>query len=649
VTTSSIRAGLGMGLAALLCATALVAAAPDEEATAAAPDIVQAPVADLSDTADLEAFIDGMMAAHMPSRKIPAATIAIVKDGELLFAKGYGFADRETRTPVEADRTLFRPGSISKLFTWTAVMQLAERGQLDLDADVNTYLKTFQIPATYPEPVTMKNLLTHTPGFEEGAVGYLFVKDASGLIPMREALAAHIPERVRPPGTWASYSNWGAALAGLIVENVSGMPFADYIDKNIFQPLDMKRSTFKEPLPENLAPDMEVSYRRKNGRYMPEPFEFISNFGPAGSLSSTATDMAHFMIAHLQLGRYGDHRILEEDTARRMHSQLYTADPRLPGMDYGFYQSDIYGQHAIGHGGDTIYFHSDLALFPAHDVGLFVSYATHGGRARVELVEAFVKRYFGTDEPELPKPPEDFTTTGAKYAGKYRFTRHNWSDLEKVMALPSVISVAITPDGELMTAGGISEEPQYWVEVQPGYFRQVDGYLSLAFKEDEHGKVTHLIFSNAPFMPTYRIAWYTTPAFSYFLLGVALVLCLTTLVSVWRQRKTRKQDPAGARWAVRLAGAVSALTLLFAVAVVVIISVAGEDLFFGYPPSLTAALMLPIITSILTLGVVALAVVSWRKGYWTRFRRVHYTLFTVFAVGLVWFYWFWNILGVQYG
>lgn len=612
----------------------------------AAPAAESSPPAD---AAELEAFIDGMMAAHLRSGKIPAATIAVVKDGELFFAKGYGFADLEKRIPVAADRTLFRPGSVSKLFTWTAVMQLAERGELDLDADVNTYLDGFQIPATFPEPITMRHLLAHTPGFEDGALGYLFVEDESGLMPLRESLARHIPDRVRPPGTWPSYSNFGAALAGLVVENVSGMPFADYVEANIFEPLSMERSTFREPLPENLAGDMAVGYKRENGLNEAGPFELISNFGPAGSLTSTATDMARFMIAHLQLGRFGDRRILEEATARRMHSQLHTSDERLPGMAYGFYESDYRGERVIGHGGDTLYFHSDLVLFPERDVGLFVSYVGNGGFERWELVDAFVERYFSPHPPELPEPPADFAERGQRLAGQYRFTRHNSSDIEKVMALFSVLSVAITPQGTLAVSG-FFEEPLHFVEVEPLLFRQVDGPLSLAFTEDDRGAVTHMIFSNLPFMPTYRIAWYSAPAFNYFLLGVGLLLCITILISAFRHRKARKTGPAAARWAVRVAASVAVLTIAFFVAVVVILSSNGLDqLMYGFPPSLTAALMLPILAAILSLAVVVFAVLAWRNAFWSRFQRIHYTLFAVFAVGLVWFYWYWNLLGVQYG
>lgn len=629
----------------LLLTGGLVAQTAEETpADAAAPPAAVG----LTDPAELEAFIDGLMAAHMPSRDIPAATISVVKDGELFFAKGYGFADREQRIPVRADTTLFRPGSTSKLFTWTAVMQLVERGQLDLDADVNSYLKSFQIPATYPEPITMKHLLTHTAGFEEGALGYLIEKDENELVPMREALAAHMPDRVRPPGIWSSYSNWGTALAGLIVEDITGVPFAEYIEKNIFEPLEMNRSTFREPLPEDLAPMMAVGYKRENGLYEPGFFELISNFGPAGALSSTATDMANFMIAHLQLGRFGDRRILEEETARRMQSRLYTPDERIPGMLHGFYETEVNGQRVIGHAGDTIFFHTDLALFTEQNVGLFVSYAVNGGRARTELVEAFAKRYFPRDQPALPEPPADFAERGQKYAGNYRFLRHNWSDLEKLMSLPSVVSIAVTADGTLMTSP-IFDEPWHWVEVEPNYFRQIDGEMHLAFIADEDGAIDHFAFSPFPFMVAYRVAWYTLPAFNYFLLGVALLLCVTTLVSFFRNWKKRKADPSGARWAARLAALVSLLTLAFVVAVAVILSSAGDEIFYGFPTSLTVALMLPILASILTLGVAVYAVLGWSRGYWTRFRRLHYTLFAIFALGLVWFYWFWNVLGVQYG
>ncbi|MCP4663384.1 MAG: beta-lactamase family protein [bacterium] len=618
------------------------AAAPEEAAAATSP-----PAHRLTDPEELEAFLDGMMAAHMRSRDIASATLSVVKDGSLFFAKGYGYADREQRIPVEADKTLFRPGSISKLFTWTAVMQLVERGELDLAADVNDYLADFKVPATYPEPITMKHLLTHTPGFEDGGLGYLFIRSADKIVPLAESLAAHIPARVRPPGTYSSYSNFGTALAGLIVANISGMPFQEYVEKNIFEPLGMDHSTFREPLPEALAPDMAVGYQREAGLYEARDFEFISNFGPAGALSSTATDMARFMIAHLRLGRYGDARILEEATARRMQSQLYTLDPRLPGMAHGFCETEINRLRVIGHGGDTFYFHSLLVLLPEHDVGLYVSYVAAGSLVRFELLEAFVERYFPVpEEPELI-PPADFTERADRFAGTYRFTRHNYSTIEKLFALVATISVTPTEAGTLMVDGFLGQT-MHWVEVEPLLFRQIDGWQSLAFKEDENGEITHLAFSVYPFMPAYRAAWYTVPAFNFTLLGLGVLLFITTLVSAFRHREKTREAPPIERWPIRLAVAVSALTLLLLVSVVAIVAAEGVDIFYGVPATMTVALVLPILTSLLTVGIAVFVPMAWRGRYWTAGRRVHYTLFAVLAVGYVWFYYYWNVLGFQY-
>jgi len=600
-----------------------------------------------TDTKELETFIDGLMAAHMQSHNIPAATISVVKDGTLFFAKGYGYADLEKRISVDPYKTLFRPGSASKLFTWTAVMQLVERGQLDLDTNINDYLTEFKIPDTYPEPITMKHLLTHTPGFEDGGLGFLFVKSTNDIVPLSDSLKAHIPWRVRSPGTYSSYSNYGTALAGLIVANVSKMPFNEYVEKNILEPLGMENSTFREPLPDKLAENMATGYKRKRGVYKKGDFEVISNFGPAGALSSTATDMARFMIAHLQNGRYGDARILEEQTAKQMHSQHYTLDPRLPGMAYGFYESRVNGQHIIGHGGDTTLFHTDLALLPEHNVGIFVSYVTSGSQARTQLLKAFLDRYYPAPAESAPAAPADFQARGQRLAGSYRFTRHNFSTIEKLLALASSLSVSVTSDNTLLVSG-VFPEPSQYVEVEPLLFRQVDGWQTIAFKENKDGEITHMFFGMLPFMPTYRVPWYESKRFSLALVGLGVLLCITTLVSAFYHRKESKAAPRSSRWAVRLAAVISILTLAFLVSFIAVVASSMDDLIYGIPTSLTAVLVLPHLILVLALGTTVLCVLAWKKRWWTLVRRLHYSLFAITTLALVWFYFHWNILGFQY-
>ena len=642
--TSAARVLLITTAVLLLLITAHSAVWSEESASGATAAVPQP--AGLTDRAELEAFIDGMMAAHFPSRHIPAATIAVVKDGALFFAKGYGFADREKRIPVDPATTLIRPGSISKLFTWTAVMQLVEQGKLDLDADVNSYLKTFKIPATFPEPITMRHLLTHTPGFEDQGLG-LFARDSAELKPLRESLAAKIPARVRPAGSLSSYSNYGTALAGLIVEEVSGIPFDDYVEQNILKPLGMDHSTFREPLPAELAPDMAVGYQWKKGRFEPGKFELIGNYGPAGSLSATATDMAKFMIAHLQLGRLGETRILKEETARRMHSRLYGLDPRLPGMAHGFYEMEAHGVRGIGHGGDTMLFHSELLLLPEHNVGLFVSYGS-SGLPGYDLLPAFIGRYFAAPDPAPPEPPAGFEERTKRVAGVYRFTRHNYTSIEKAFALPSVVSVAAGPKGTITTSIQGFGEPWVWREVAPNYYGQIDGTMRLVFREAADGSITNMYFSLLPFMPCYRVAWYATPTVNYVLLGATLFLCISTLVSFCYHRKGRKQDPTLARWCARTAAAVSVMTICAVGGVVAVIAAASEELAYGLPKPLIAILGLVLLTTILTPILVALTGLAWRDRWWTTFRRIHVSAFALAAAGMVWFYAYWNLLGWQY-
>ena len=341
--------------------------------------------ADLQDTAgamnpqELEAFVDGLMHAYLDDLQIAGGVVAVVKDGQLYFSKGYGYSDVEEKTEVSPNTTLFRIGSVSKLFVWTSVMQLAEAGKLDLNADINTYLRDFQIPKRYDQPITMADLMTHTPGFEDNPIA-LFAKSPDKLEPLGDLLARTIPRRVRPPHEVASYSNYGTALAGHIIEEISGLSFDEYVEANIFEPLDMAHTTFRQPLPEGMAADMSKGYRFER-RFIEEPFEYVP-IAPAGAVSSTADDMANFMIAHLQYGRFGERRILEEDTARLMQSDLFQHSPGVSPMAHGFMVFDMNNQRVVGHGGDTLWFHTILAMLPEHNLGFFASFNSAGGGRR---------------------------------------------------------------------------------------------------------------------------------------------------------------------------------------------------------------------------------------------------------------------------
>ena len=324
--------------------------------------------------ADLGTWLDGLLPYALRTADIPGAVVVVVKDGEVLLQKGYGYADVASRTPVDPQLTLFRPGSVSKLFTWTAVMQLVEQGKLDLDADVATYLD-FPIPARGDKPITLRNIMTHTPGLEDTARALIYT-DPKQLSSLGDTVKHWVPTRIFDPGTTPAYSNYATALAGYVVERVSGESFDDYVDKHIFEPLQMRNATFRQPLPERLQAQMAKGYHLGSDKD-PKDYELVGP-APAGSLAATGADMARFMLAHLADGAYGDARILKAETAKQMHETALDLLPPLLTMRLGFYETSVNGHRAISHGGDTQWFHSDLSLFLDDGVGLYISMNSAG-------------------------------------------------------------------------------------------------------------------------------------------------------------------------------------------------------------------------------------------------------------------------------
>lgn len=617
---------------------------PCQEAGSAPQPAPQGP----SDPKELEAFIDGIMAANLEANHIAGATISVVKDGQLFFTKGYGYANFKSRTPVLPDRTMFRPGSVSKLFTWTAVMQLYEQGKLSLDADINSYLKEFQIPPTFPQPITLNNLLSHTPGFEERGTG-MAARTAQDLMPLGKWLATHMPARVRPPGELTSYSNYGTSLAGYIVEVVSGMPFEQYIEENIFKPLGIEHSTFRQPLPEALAPNMSTGYTYKNGAFKEEKFELLNGMAPAGALSACATDMARFMIAHLQNGAYGDARILKEETAKFMHSRLFGHDPRINGNAHGFWEFAFNDLHLIEHGGDTIYFHSQLALIPDKNVGWFVSYNTSPGGSREQLFHAVLNRFYPASSSlaEL-KPSADALKRLKKVSGVYGVTRRSYTKYEKIASLLMQIKVAPTKEGTLLVK--IPGDVWQYAELEPLVFREVDGQSKMVFKEDDRGRVTVAFAGDFPHMALLKLKWYEQPMFHYVIIAFCVLLFVVASIGwpvaamsrkICRRKVGGNPGPRAARW---LAGLMSACFLIFLILLAASLS-NTDEVMFGVPTLFKVGLVFPLVAAVLAIGVLAFTLLAWGKKYWYGCRRLTYTMILVAAVIFLWVLYFYNLLG----
>jgi len=524
-----VKRFISLVLIAFLVALSVLAQAPDEAikkregSQPSVPPTTPGGAHEMT-AADIEAFLDGLVPLQLKNDDVAGATISVVKDGKLLFAKGYGYADVKNKKPVTPSETLFRPGSISKLFTWTAIMQLYEQGKLDLDRDINDYLD-YKIPEAFGKPITLKNVMTHTPGFEE-QIKDLFSEN-TGAPNLGQYLKTHIPARIYPPGTVPAYSNYATAVAGYIVERVSGRPFDQYVAENILKPLNMTHSTFTQPLPSNLAPLMSNGYRLGSGDA--HPFEMINPF-PAGSLSSSATDMAQFMIAHLQDGQLDEARILKPETARLMHSRLFALDDAMNAMCYGFYEESRNGHRIIGHGGDTIYFHSDLHLVLDQKLGFFVSYNSggRGGSPRVNLWQAFLDRYF----PYTANPATSATAKeDAKAAsGTYELSRRSETSFLKTATLLGQFTVAPVGDGDIETPQlpGASGRPKRWQAIGSMTFLERDGQDKLVFKPDQNGRMQMVL--PYPFFVGQRIGTAQNGKLLLIVLVTSLVLMLLTLI-----------------------------------------------------------------------------------------------------------------------
>jgi CubicO group peptidase (beta-lactamase class C family) len=492
----------------------------------------QAPAPHALSGPDVETWLDGYFPYALHSGDIAGAVVVVVKDDQVLFEKGYGYADYGANKPVDAKSTLFRWGSVSKLFTWTAVMQLVEQGKIDLDADVNQYID-FKIPPRQGKAVTMRNIMTHTAGFEERLKGLVGV-EADGVMPLEQFMKLYIPARIFAPGETPAYSNTAAALAGYIVARVSGMPFDDYMDKHLFEPLEMQNSTFRQPLPERFKPHLSMAYQTAS--LPPKPFEIVGP-APAGSLSATGDDMSHFMLAHLKNGRYGSSQILKPETSQQMHDTALSILPQVNRMVLGFFEDNYNGHRVIAHGGDTQWFHSDLHLFIDDGVGLLVSLNSVGkeGAAqevRAELFHQFADRYF-------PGPTADGKVeekTAAEHArmieGRYSVSRRAETSFVSLLYLAEQAVVADNGDGTISVsnATGPSGVPLRWREIAPFVWREQHGKDLLAARV-ENGRVGRFSYgSESPIVVYDRTPWsksggWWVPA----MIASVAVLLLTTL------------------------------------------------------------------------------------------------------------------------
>ena len=307
--------------------------------TAAAPSLTKD---------NIETFLDSIITSLMKEQNVPGCGIAIVKDTSILFSKGYGYADLENKKPFDPDKTLFRTASVCKVVVATVLMQLKEKNLIDLNADINKYLKKFKIKDKFGKPITAANLLTHTPGFDDFYIGKSSRSEKDAM-PLGEFLKKHLPERIVPPGEVFIYSNLGMALAAFLVEEITGKDFEQYAIENLFLPLDMNKSSFR--VKEKYRDDIYKGYVYLNGKQNEFPFDFINDY-PAGQMLTTINEFSNFMIMHLNEGLFNGKQILDSLYVDEMQSVRFTHHPKLhSAFGYGFFIDEVNGTKLLSHNG----------------------------------------------------------------------------------------------------------------------------------------------------------------------------------------------------------------------------------------------------------------------------------------------------------
>lgn len=436
------------------------------------------------DSAELARFIDPLITVQMAKENIPGAVFLLVQNGKIIYQRGYGFANVSRRQAVDPETTIWRIGSISKVFTATAVVQLADRGRYRLADDVNRYLTRFKVPATFPEPVTFQHLLTHTGGFDEIRPGTR-AETAAGLLSLGDFLQGKLI-RLRPPGRTISYSTYGITLGGYLVEQISGVDFETYLARNVWGPLGMTRTNIA--VPDSLRGDLAQGYEYDAGANKVAEWE-LYHTTPASSINASAADMGRFIIAHLQNGRYRNTRIMSEAAALDMHRQHATSHPKLAGFAYGFYEAFTNGERLLQHGGNVEGFSAQLTLIPARGIGFFIASQHEPARLRDVVQSALLDHYFPANDKAAAPPVRmsGYRERAPHFAGTYELNQfcHSCGPDRREYTR---IEVKANTDGTISITGN----PQPFVEVEPFFFQRVNGTGGVAFREDAAGRVTLL-------------------------------------------------------------------------------------------------------------------------------------------------------------
>ncbi len=603
----------------------------------------------------VENLSDSIFFAALEKGNLAGASVAIYATDSIEFVKQYGLANISENVSVHTE-TLFQIGSVGKIFTAIAVMQLAEKGELDLDTDIQEYLgNNLLIDPSFIQPITLSHLLSHSAGLNERVIGY-GARSKEDIQPLGEHLRHLLPTRYIEPGLEISYSNYGYALAGYLVEIASGQSFTDYISTNILKPLGMNHSHYNMPGNNFDSGTTATGYSLDSGG--PKALDtFFRNPIPAGGLYSTAGDMLKFM--KLFVGNDSlRNSLVNQHSIQEMYKQVISNHSSLNGYGIGFEIQNFNGINAVSKGGKIPGFNSVMILYPGLDMGLFATVNSNDDLVLKELVESFNTEFLPNDV--VLKNMDYYSLDIDRFTGSYRENRYNRHTIENILAL-QYTNLWMGEDKTLKAyQDGVVQRYQ---PVNELIFQNVeDPSRLMVFESDDEGRIISMSRGNkmaGTMIPVKyeKLKWHDTHFFVNEVIGVPLLIIISYIFLpvfwgvIWFIRRSNKgylQNKILPSLAHASALGFLVVSMTWIIAFMVPFLRNRSELIFGILSEIVPYHFLIFIMPVLLVPLLISAISLWRNSYGFVVARIYYSLFTLSALAIVLFLYRWNFIGYNF-
>ncbi len=607
-------------------------------------------------------FCDSLFRAGLSEKMIPGGAVSIVRNGKIILSQGYGYADVENQTPVRADKTLFQVGSVGKILTAMAVLKLVEEETLDLEKDIRAYLDGLSFVESFPAPVTLRHLLTHTAGINERVIGYA-ARTSQDVQSLEQYLDRRFPNFFQDPGKSISYSNYGYALAGLIVEKASGVPFTRFIEEHFLYPLQMQESTYSLPGNNENSSGFAKGYGLGREGFLEQPI-FYTHTSPAGGLNSTASDMSNLMKMLLNRGKYRENTILKNESIELLLNRQFSNHSGLSGYTFGFEEQNINGNFAVAKGGSTMGYTSLMLLIPDQQIGVFVTTNVRSDDFIELFAGKFCKDFIESKPEKSPFAKIERSEDIYRFEGVYRSNRYNHNkSIENLFSLfRANLTVKTSSDGFLTFYS--SGKKQEYEQVSKLVFQNRNNFHDLLkFEENENGKIVEMYrntrFAGMSVPVSYeKVSWFSSPTFinefylsfvpMYLVSYIFYPLLWIILLVVFHFRRNVNRNKSFPRIAHIPAFLFGSLSIIYVFGYIARLMHLGSSIAFGVPEELINLNYIPYVLVLLLFPLIYYTFNMWLKKSGILLGRVYYTSYLLSAIIFVNFLYTWNFIGFHY-